>query len=153
MIKIYIDGACSGNPGIGGWGVVILKNNNDPIFLQGGRNQTTNNRMELTAAIKALQHFENSEELTVVTDSKYVKDGIESWIIKWKNNNWKTSSDKILKHALETIDDAIEIEGNYAETWHLKGIILHEMGEDWLANKCFRIANEQDPSLRKYLSE
>ena len=68
-------------------------------------------------------------------------------------NNWKTSSDKILKHALETIDDAIEIEGNYAETWHLKGIILHEMGEDWLANKCFRIANEQDPSLRKYLSE
>ena len=64
MIKIYIDGACSGNPGIGGWGVVILENDNDPIFLQGGGNQTTNNRMELTAAIKALQHLKNSEELT-----------------------------------------------------------------------------------------
>ncbi len=86
MIKIYIDGACSGNPGIGGWGVVILENDNDPVFLKGGGNQTTNNRMELTAAIKALQHFKNPEELTLVTDSKYVKDGIQSWIENWKEN-------------------------------------------------------------------
>ena len=68
-------------------------------------------------------------------------------------NNWKTSSDKILKHALETIDDAIEIEKKHAEAWHLKGMILNEMGEYWMANKCFRIANEQDPSLHKDLSE
>ena len=68
-------------------------------------------------------------------------------------NNWKMSSDKILEHALETIDDAIEIKKDYAEAWHLKGIILNERGENWLANKCFRIANEQDLSLRKELSE
>jgi len=98
MIKIYIDGACSGNPGIGGWGVVILENDNDPIFLQGGGDQTTNNRMELTAAIKALQHFKNSEELILVTDSKYVKDGIQTWIANWKKNGWKTTSKKPVKN-------------------------------------------------------
>ena len=98
MIKIYIDGACSNNPGIGGWGVVILENDNDPIFLKGGENQTTNNRMELTATIKALQHFKSSEELTLVTDSKYVKDGIQSWMANWKNNGWKTTSKKPVKN-------------------------------------------------------
>ena len=97
MIKIYIDGACSGNPGIGGWGVVILENDNDPIFLKGGKNETTNNRMELTATIKALQHFNNSEELTLVTDSKYVKDGIQSWIANWKKNGWKQLQKNPLK--------------------------------------------------------
>jgi ribonuclease HI len=98
MIKIYIDGACSGNPGIGGWGVVILENDNDPIFLKGGKNQTTNNRMELTATIKALQHYKNSEELIIVTDSKYVKEGIQSWITNWKKNGWKTASKKPVKN-------------------------------------------------------
>ena len=98
MIKIYIDGACSGNPGVGGWGIVILKNDNDPIFLKGGENKTTNNRMELTAAIKALQHLKNPEELTLVTDSKYVKDGIQSWIANWKKNGWKTTSKKPVKN-------------------------------------------------------
>ena len=98
MKKIYIDGACSGNPGIGGWGIVILENDNDPIFLKGGDNQTTNNRMELTATIKALQHFKNSEELTLVTDSKYVKDGIQSWMANWKKNGWKTASKKPVKN-------------------------------------------------------
>ena len=98
MIKIYIDGACSGNPGIGGWGVVILKNDNDPIFLKGGENQTTNNRMELTATIKALRYLKNPEELTLVTDSKYVKYGIQSWIENWKKNGWKTASKKPVKN-------------------------------------------------------
>ena len=98
MIKIYIDGACSNNPGIGGWGVVILENDNDPIFLKGGENETTNNRMELTATIKALQHFKSSEELTLVTDSKYVKDGIQSWMANWKKNGWKTASKKPVKN-------------------------------------------------------
>ena len=98
MIKVYIDGACSNNPGIGGWGVVILENDNDPIFLKGGENETTNNRMELTATIKALQHFKSSEELTLVTDSKYVKDGIQSWIANWKKNGWKTTSKKPVKN-------------------------------------------------------
>tara|TARA_Y100001970_G_C14188139_1_gene833775 strand:+ start:1309 stop:1734 length:426 start_codon:yes stop_codon:yes gene_type:complete len=97
MITIYTDGACSGNPGIGGWGVVILVNK-DEIFLNGGDNNTTNNKMELTAAIEALKHFEKREEITLITDSKYVKDGIESWIKNWKTNNWKTTSKKPVKN-------------------------------------------------------
>ena len=98
MIKIFIDGACSGNPGIGGWGVVILINDNDPIFLNGGEIQTTNNRMELTATIKALKHFKEHQLITLITDSKYVKDGIESWIANWKKNGWKTASKKPVKN-------------------------------------------------------
>ena len=97
MINIYTDGACSGNPGKGGWGVVILDNNKE-IFLNGGDQHTTNNKMELTAAIKALEYFEIKKDLTIYTDSKYVKDGIESWIINWKKNGWKTSTKKIVKN-------------------------------------------------------
>ena len=97
MINIYTDGACSGNPGKGGWGVVILDNNKE-IFLNGGDQITTNNKMELTAAIKALEYFETKKNLIIYTDSKYVKDGIESWIINWKKNGWKTSTKKIVKN-------------------------------------------------------
>ena len=97
MINIYTDGACSGNPGIGGWGVVIL-NNGEEIQLNGGANNTTNNKMELTAAIKALEYFEQRKDLIIYTDSKYVKDGIESWIINWKQNGWKTSTKKPVKN-------------------------------------------------------
>ena len=97
MINIYTDGACSGNPGIGGWGVVILVNKQE-ILLNGGDQLTTNNKMELTAAIKALEYFETKKDLTIYTDSKYVKDGIESWIINWKKNGWKTSTKKIVKN-------------------------------------------------------
>ena len=98
MIKVFTDGACSGNPGIGGWGVVILINDSDPIFLKGGEIQTTNNRMELTATIKALEHFKEHQLITLITDSKYVKDGIESWIANWKKNGWKTASKKPVKN-------------------------------------------------------
>ena len=97
MINIYTDGACSGNPGIGGWGVVIL-DNGEEIQLNGGANNTTNNKMELTAAIKALEYFEQKKDLIIYTDSKYVKDGIESWIINWKQNGWKTSTKKPVKN-------------------------------------------------------
>ena len=98
MIKIYTDGACSGNPGIGGWGVVILENNNDPIYLNGGDDNTTNNRMELSAALNALKFFKEKKELTLITDSKYLKDGIQSWIQNWKKNGWKTASKKPVKN-------------------------------------------------------
>ena len=98
MIKIFTDGACSGNPGIGGWGVVIIVNDNNPIFLKGGETQTTNNRMELTAAIKGLEYFKESQLITLITDSKYVKDGIGSWIVNWKKNGWKTASKKPVKN-------------------------------------------------------
>ena len=97
MINIYTDGACSGNPGKGGWGVVIL-NNNKEILLNGGDQLTTNNKMELTAAIKALEYFKDKKDLIIYTDSKYVKDGIETWIINWKKNGWKTSTKKIVKN-------------------------------------------------------
>ena len=98
MITIYTDGACSGNPGIGGWGVVILYDNKDPIFINGGEEHTTNNRMELTAAIKALEYFNDKKNIIIFTDSKYLKEGIESWIINWKKNGWKTSSKKEVKN-------------------------------------------------------
>ena len=98
MINIYTDGACSGNPGIGGWGAVIIIDENKPIYLNGGSSNTTNNRMELTAAIKALKYFNDSKEINIITDSKYVKDGILSWIKNWKKNDWKTSSKKNVKN-------------------------------------------------------
>ena len=98
MITIYTDGACSGNPGIGGWGVVILENNKDALFLNGGDDNTTNNRMELTAVIEALKHLKNKSNINLFTDSKYVMQGIEEWIHKWKKNNWKTSKKESVKN-------------------------------------------------------
>ena len=98
MITIYTDGACSGNPGIGGWGIVILELKKEPIFLNGGDDNTTNNQMELTAAIQALKYFEDSEKITLFTDSQYVKNGIESWINNWKKNGWKTASKQPVKN-------------------------------------------------------
>ena len=98
MITIYTDGACSGNPGIGGWGIVILELKKEPIFLNGGNDNTTNNQMELTAAIQALKYFEDREKITLFTDSQYVKNGIESWINNWKKNGWKTTSKKPVKN-------------------------------------------------------
>ena len=97
MIKIYTDGACSGNPGIGGWGVVILENNKNDIFLNGGDDNTTNNRMELQAAIEALRYFSEKQNITLVTDSKYVKDGIQSWIQNWKKMAGKLLQKNLLK--------------------------------------------------------
>ena len=98
MITIYTDGACSGNPGIGGWGAVILEINKKDTFLNGGNDNTTNNRMELTAAIEALKYFKNMQTIKLITDSKYVKDGIQSWIQNWKKNGWKTATKKPVKN-------------------------------------------------------
>ena len=94
---IYTDGACSGNPGPGGWGVLI-EIDNENIQLSGGNKETTNNRMELMAAIKALEEIDKDYEITLYTDSNYVKDGITSWISNWKKNNWKTASKKDVKN-------------------------------------------------------
>ena len=97
-IDVYTDGACSGNPGIGGWGVVILIDKDEPVFLNGGTKNTTNNQMELQATIQALKYFDNPSTLTLFTDSKYVKEGIQLWIVNWKKNRWKTSTKKPVKN-------------------------------------------------------
>ena len=93
MIKIYTDGACSGNPGPGGWGYVIVENG-ELHSNNGSESQTTNNRMELTAAIKALESSRKDERLYLYTDSTYLQKGITEWIVNWKKNNWINSSKK-----------------------------------------------------------
>ena len=93
MIKIYTDGACSGNPGPGGWGYVVVENGKS-YSSNGSESQTTNNRMELTAAIKALERARKDESLYLYTDSTYLQKGITEWIVNWKKNNWITSSKK-----------------------------------------------------------
>ena len=91
MIKIYTDGACSGNPGIGGWGVVILENNKDDIFLNGGDDNTTNNRMELLAVIVALEKIKQQpQSVHIYTDSKYVSESVEKkWVDNWEKKAFK----------------------------------------------------------------
>ena len=95
--KIYTDGACSGNPGKGGWAAIILDDSNQSS-ISGSENNTTNNRMELIAPIMALKKIKKKSEITIFTDSKYVKDGITDWIKKWKQNNWKSSNKKPVKN-------------------------------------------------------
>ncbi len=97
LVRVFTDGACSGNPGNGGWGVVIVKDNEIGKY-NGSENDTTNNRMELKAAIEGIKLAINGSPLTLYTDSKYVKDGITSWIENWKKNNWLTSSRKPVKN-------------------------------------------------------
>lgn len=98
----YTDGACSGNPGPGGWGALLQAKDGAEVVkereLSGGDPQTTNNRMELMAAISALETLERPAAVTVVTDSSYVKDGLTKWIHGWKRNGWKTASKKPVKN-------------------------------------------------------
>ena len=92
-VEIYTDGACSGNPGVGGWGCVLRYRENEKE-LSGGELQTTNNRMELTAVIEALKALKTRCNVTLYTDSKYVMNGITEWLSEWKKNGWKTKSKK-----------------------------------------------------------
>lgn len=96
-IDIWTDGACSGNPGPGGWGALIL-NGDTRKELSGGDPATTNNRMELLAAIEALQAVDTGPKVRIHTDSTYVKDGLTKWIHGWKRNGWKTASKKPVKN-------------------------------------------------------
>mgnify|MGYP001445895515 CR=1 FL=1 len=96
-VKIYTDGACSGNPGKGGWAAIILDGKNQSS-ISGSENKTTNNRMELMAPIMALKKIKIKSEITIYTDSRYVKDGITEWIKKWKLNNWVSASKKPVKN-------------------------------------------------------
>ena len=98
----YTDGACSGNPGPGGWGVLMIAREGETVVktreLNGGEADTTNNRMELLAAISALEALKRDTEITVVTDSAYVKNGVSQWIHGWKRNGWKTADKKPVKN-------------------------------------------------------
>ena len=99
----FTDGACSGNPGPGGWGVVMQARDGDAVLkereLKGGAAETTNNQMELLAAIHALEALDRPSQITLVTDSNYVKNGITGWIFGWKKNGWKNAAKKPVKNA------------------------------------------------------
>jgi len=97
-VVVYTDGACKGNPGPGGWGALI-DDGGATRELVGGERETTNNRMEMTAVIRALEHLEPGREIDLHTDSQYVKNGIETWIHGWKRNGWKTADRKPVKNA------------------------------------------------------
>jgi ribonuclease HI len=96
--RVYTDGACSGNPGPGGWGAVIFDQKDNQKNISGSEKNTTNNRMELMAAIMALKKIKTNSEIIIYTDSIYVKNGITEWIIKWKDNGWKNSNKKPVKN-------------------------------------------------------
>jgi ribonuclease HI len=143
-IKIYTDGACIGNPGPGGWAAVILEGDlKKELF--GGEKSTTNNRMELTAAINALEYCSKiqknnllNKEIKIFTDSVYVKKGITEWIKNWENNNWKTADKKIVKNIdlwknLQILTKSKKI------SWHwIKGHSDHPMND--LADKLAKLA-------------
>ena len=97
MVYLYTDGACSGNPGPGGWAAVIKDGSSD-IELSGGEKSTTNNKMELTAVIEGLRRIEKDSAVTVITDSEYVKNGITQWIFNWLKNGWITASKQPVKN-------------------------------------------------------
>lgn len=140
MIELfaYTDGGCSGNPGPGGWGVVLEALDGERLLksreLSGGEPETTNNRMELMAAIMALESLDRPARITVVTDSTYVKQGISKWIHGWKRNGWKTADKKPVKNA---------------ELWQRldQAQARHEVSWDWVKGHAGHVQNERADEL------
>ncbi|MEZ8006048.1 MAG: ribonuclease HI [Amylibacter sp.] len=136
----YTDGACSGNPGPGGWGVLLLAKDGETTMktrsLSGGCAETTNNQMELTAAIMALDALERPSSITIVTDSSYVKDGITKWILSWKKNGWKTAAKKAVKNE---------------ELWKKLDIATqrHEVSWEWIKGHAGHVENEEADELAR----
>lgn len=129
----YTDGACSGNPGPGGWGVLLLARDGQNTLkrreLNGGAAETTNNRMELTAAIEALNALTKPSNLTIVTDSSYVKDGITKWMHGWKRNGWRTAAKKEVKN-VDLWQQLDEAQARHTVAWEwVKGHAGHEENE------------------------
>ena len=135
IVEIFTDGACRGNPGPGGWGA-LLRFNGTEKTLKGNESSTTNNRMELQAAISALESLSRSCRVSLTTDSRYVMDGIQEWLPNWKKRGWKTANKKPVKNEdlwrkLDEVASAHEID------WHwVKGHSGHAENElvDQLAN-------------------
>ena len=136
QLVIYTDGACRGNPGPGGWGALLVYNGSEKELF-GGEAQTTNNRMELKAAIEALKALKRPCSLTLYTDSKYVQNGIQQWIRGWKAKGWKTAAKKPVKNVdlWKELDEQV---GKHDISWQwIKGHAGVEGNEraDQLANK------------------
>jgi len=138
-VIIYTDGACSGNPGPGGWGVVLQALKSGKLISSkevcGGENQTTNNRMELTAAISGLKMLKKRSVVTIITDSVYLKDGMTKWLPKWLSNNWKNSSKKEIKN-IDLWKRIYALSEDHVITWQwVKGHSAHPENEkaDYLA--------------------
>jgi ribonuclease HI len=127
-VQIYSDGACSGNPGPGGWGAILISGAHRKE-INGGEKLTTNNRMELKAAISALEALKKKSDVELWTDSNYVRNGIMSWIHGWKKNGWKTADKKPVKNA-ELWQELDALRGKHNVTWHwLKGHAGHPENE------------------------
>lgn len=135
-VAIFTDGACRGNPGPGGWGALLLYGQHRKI-LSGAENLTTNNRMELTAAIQALAAMREPCRIDLFTDSQYVQKGISEWLADWKKRNWKTASKKQVKNAdlWQMLDNEVQ---RHEIKWHwVKGHNGHPENElvDMIANQ------------------
>ena len=133
QVEIYTDGACRGNPGPGGWGA-LLRNNGYEKELCGGALETTNQKMELMAAIKALESLKESCQVDLFTDSKYVKQGITEWIIRWKTNGFKNANKKPVVNA---------------ELWIRLDLIAseHQINWQWVKGHAGHIDNERADAL------
>lgn len=151
----YTDGACSGNPGPGGWGVLLIARDGETVVkereLKGGEADTTNNRMELMAAIMALETLSRDAAITIVTDSAYVKGGVTQWIHGWKRNGWKTSQKKPVKNEdlWRRLDDA---RARHDVIWEwVKGHAGHEENEraDALAREGMKPFKPEKPKKKK----
>ncbi|GFO82938.1 ribonuclease HI [Methyloceanibacter sp.] len=127
-VVIHTDGACSGNPGPGGWGA-ILESGPHRKEINGGEARTTNNRMELTAAIEALEALKGPSDVELHTDSNYLRGGITSWIKSWKRNGWRTADRKPVKNA-ELWQRLEQAEARHRVNWHwVKGHAGHDENE------------------------
>lgn len=135
-VYIYTDGACRGNPGPGGWGAILRYNNHEKI-LSGAEDHTTNNRMELTAAVAALAAMKEPCIIELYTDSKYLQKGIKEWIHQWKKQGWRKSDKKLVKNA--DLWKALDLAASRHQiTWHwIKGHSGHPDNDmaDLIANK------------------
>jgi len=143
-VEIFSDGACQGNPGPGGWGA-LLRFNHQEKELWGGEAQTTNNRMELTAAIRALEALKRPSRVRLYTDSQYVQKGISQWIHDWKRRGWRTADKKPVKNAdlWQRLEAALK---SHEVRWHwVKGHVGHELNEraDQLARDGIEMARAQ----------
>lgn len=141
-IVLYTDGACSGNPGLGGWGAILMYNGKEKV-LSGGEIETTNNRMELTAVIKGLQALKEICEVDVYSDSAYVVNAfLQGWINNWTKNGWKSSKGKVLNIDLWT--ELLEQVNKHSVSWHkVKGHADNENN-----NRCDSLARGEIEKLK-----